>query len=45
MMNGKQPIIILSEGTEREKGKDARKNNIMAAMAISDAVKSTLGPK
>jgi len=45
MMNGKQPIIILKEGTEREKGKDARSNNIMAAMAISDAVKSTLGPK
>ncbi|MFE3845612.1 thermosome subunit beta [Thermoplasmatota archaeon] len=45
MMNGKQPIIILSEGTTREKGKDARSNNIMAAMAISDAVKSTLGPK
>jgi thermosome len=45
MMNGKQPIIILSEGTTREKGKDARLNNIMAAMAISDAVKSTLGPK
>ena len=45
MMNGQQPIIILREGTTREKGKDARSNNIMAAMAISDAVKSTLGPK
>ena len=45
MMNGKQPIIILREGTTREKGKDARSNNIMAAMAISDAIKSTLGPK
>ena len=45
MMNGRQPIIILKEGTTREKGKDARSNNIMAAMAISDAVKSTLGPK
>ena len=45
MINGKQPIIILREGTTREKGKDARSNNIMAAMAISDAVKSTLGPK
>jgi len=45
MMTGQQPIIILSEGTTREKGKDARSNNIMAAMAISDAVKSTLGPK
>jgi len=45
MMNGRQPIIVLREGTTREKGKDARSNNIMAAMAISDAVKSTLGPK
>jgi thermosome len=45
MMNGQQPIIILREGTTREKGKDARSNNIMAAMAITDAVKSTLGPK
>jgi len=40
-----QPIIILREGTTREKGKGARSNNIMAAIAISDAVKSTLGPK
>jgi thermosome len=45
MMSGQQPIIILREGTTREKGKDARSNNIMAAMAISDAIKSTLGPK
>ena len=45
MLAGQQPIIILREGTTREKGKDARSNNIVAAMAISDAVKSTLGPK
>jgi len=45
MMNGQQPIIILKEGTKREKGKGAQTNNIMAARAISDAVKSTLGPK
>ncbi len=45
MMLGNQPIIILKEGTTREKGKGARSNNIMAALAISDAVKSTLGPK
>jgi len=44
-MLGNQPIIILKEGTTREKGKGARSNNIMAALAISDAVKSTLGPK
>jgi len=45
MMTGGTPIIILKEGTTREKGKGARSNNIMAAVAISDAVKSTLGPK
>ncbi|MEA3457260.1 MAG: thermosome subunit beta [Candidatus Thermoplasmatota archaeon] len=45
MMNGQQPIIVLKEGTKRERGKGAQENNIMAARAISDAVKSTLGPK
>jgi len=44
MMSG-QPIIILKEGTEREKGKGAVFNNIAAARAVADAVKSTLGPK
>jgi len=44
-MSGQQPIIILKEGTKREKGRGAQSNNIMAARAISDAVKSTLGPK
>jgi thermosome len=45
MMTGQQPIIILKEGTKREKGRGAQSNNIMAARAISDAVRSTLGPK
>jgi len=45
MALGNQPIIILKEGTKQEKGRDAQLNNIMAARAISDAVKSTLGPK
>jgi thermosome len=45
MMLGQQPIIILTEGTKQEKGRGAQLNNIMAARAISDAVKSTLGPK
>jgi len=44
-MTGQQPIIILKEGTRREKGRGAQSNNIMAARTISDAVKSTLGPK
>jgi len=45
MLSGQQPIIILREGTTREKGKGAQSSNIMAALAISDAVKSTLGPR
>ncbi|HHH77938.1 MAG TPA: thermosome subunit [Thermoplasmatales archaeon] len=45
MLSGKQPILILKEGTERERGRDAQHNNIRAAMAIADAVRSTLGPK
>ncbi len=45
MLTGKQPILILKEGTEREKGREAQYNNIKAAIAIADAVRSTLGPK
>ena len=40
-----QPIFILSEGTERMRGKDARQNDIQAGKAVAEAVKSTLGPK
>ncbi|MFP4171047.1 MAG: thermosome subunit beta [Methanomassiliicoccales archaeon] len=39
------PILILKEGTKRTRGKDAQQNNIMAAKAIADAVKSSLGPR
>ena len=42
---GNTPVIILREGTKREKGKDAQFNNISAARAISDAVRSSLGPR
>ena len=42
---GNAPVIILREGTKRDKGKDAQFNNISAAMAISSAVKSSLGPR
>ncbi|HEX9906926.1 MAG TPA: thermosome subunit beta [Thermoplasmata archaeon] len=44
-MMGNQPIIVLREGTESTKGKTAHSNNIMAAKAVADAVRSTLGPK
>ncbi len=42
---GVQPILILPEGTLRSKGKDAQTNNIAAAKAVADTVKTTLGPK
>lgn len=45
MQLGGQPIFILPEGTLRSKGKDAQRNNIAAAIAVSDAVRTTLGPK
>ena len=42
---GNAPILILREGTKRSKGKDAQNNNITAARAIADSVKSSLGPR
>jgi thermosome len=42
---GQTPVFILKEGTKREKGKGAQFNNITAARAIADAVRSTLGPR
>jgi archaeal chaperonin len=42
---GNAPVIILREGTKRDKGKDAQFNNISAARAISDSVRSSLGPR
>ena len=44
-MLAQQPIIVLKEGTKRERGRSAQYSNIMAARAIADAVRSTLGPK
>ncbi len=44
MMAG-QPILILKEGTRRETGREAMRNNIAAARAIAEAVRSTLGPR
>jgi thermosome len=40
-----QPIFILPENTQRTTGKNAQRNNIMAAKLVSDIVRTTLGPK
>jgi thermosome len=40
-----QPILILKEGSSQTRGRDAQRNNIMAARLIADIVRSSLGPK
>jgi len=40
-----QPILILKEGTSRSRGREAQRNNIMAARVIAEAIRSTLGPR
>ncbi len=40
-----QPIFILREGSSRTRGRDAQGNNIAAAKAVANAVRTTLGPK
>jgi len=42
---GNVPIIILKEGTGRSTGKDAQRNNIMAARVVAETVSSSLGPR
>jgi thermosome len=45
MLPAGTPILVLKEGTERSTGRGAQSNNIAAAIAIADAVRSTLGPR
>lgn len=40
-----QPIFIMPEDTKRTTGKDAQHNNIAAAKAVAQTVRTTLGPK
>lgn len=42
---GGQPVFILSEGSERTQGGDAQTSNIAAGKAVSEAVRTTLGPR
>jgi len=40
-----QPVLILKEGTGRSRGKEAQRNNIMAARIVAEAIKTTLSPR
>ncbi len=41
---GTVPILVLKEGTGRSTGREAQRNNIMAAKIVAETVKTTLGP-
>jgi thermosome len=45
MSNQNIPVVILKEGTERSTGRDAQRNNILAAKVVAATVKTTLGPR
>src|SRR3989339_316702 len=40
-----KPITLMPEDIQRLMGKDAQRNNIMAARMVAEVVKTTLGPK
>ncbi|MDY6819760.1 MAG: thermosome subunit alpha [Halobacteriales archaeon] len=42
---GGQPLIVLSEDSQRASGKDAQSMNITAGKAVAESVRTTLGPK
>ena len=39
------PVVLLKDGAEQSKGREAQKNNIAAAKIISEIVRSSLGPR
>jgi len=40
-----QPILILKEGTQRSRGREARRRNIAVAVVVAEALKTALGPR
>lgn len=40
-----KPVILMPEDIQRLMGKDAQRNNILAARMVAEVVKTTLGPK
>ena len=40
-----KPVVLMPEDIQRIMGKDAQRNNILAAKMVADIVKTTLGPK
>ncbi|TMT80443.1 thermosome subunit [Haloterrigena sp. H1] len=42
---GNQPLIVLSEDSQRTSGEDAQSMNVQAGKAVAESVRTTLGPK
>jgi len=42
---GGVPVLVLKEGSNRSRGREAQHTNIEAARIVAEAVKSSLGPK
>lgn len=42
---GDKPVVLMPEDIQRIMGKDAQRNNILAAKMVAEMIKTTLGPK
>src|SRR4030066_1092771 len=40
-----KPVVLMPEDIQRIMGKDAQRNNILAARMVAEMIKTTLGPK
>jgi archaeal chaperonin len=45
MTSSGQPVLILKEGSNQSKGREAQRNNIQAAKLVAEIVKSSIGPR
>ena len=42
---GGVPVLVMKEGSNRSRGREAQHSNIMAAKVVAESVRSALGPK
>ncbi len=42
---GGVPVLVLKEGSNRSRGREAQHGNITAAKVVAESVRSSLGPK
>jgi len=45
LSEGTVPVLILKEGSTRSRGRDAQRNNILAAKVVTETIRTTLGPE